>query len=418
MRVLQVLWDGGGNVAPQLAIARELASRGHAVTVLGHSCQRAKAEATGAGFRAFSRAPDADASSPETDLVRDWEAKTPIGAFARGRDNLMFGPALAFARDTLDAIDSADPDVVGWDYMLMGTGMAAERAAIRSAALIHTVYPMPAKGVPPFGLGMMPAKGAPGRARDALMRPLFTQLFKPGLEAVNEARAELGLEAQSGPFDQVLGADRALVLTSPAFDFAAGFELAGRPVFTGAIVDGADRGWTSPWEPDDTRPLVLASFSTTFMDQQDLANRVAEALGELPVRGLITTGPAIDPAALPAFENVRVERFVPHAAVLPQASAAVTHAGLGTVHAALAAGVPLVCIPDGRDQNDNAARVVFHGTGVRTGRGASSRKLAGLIGDVLDDHSYRRAATRMAGSFASDGGAVRAADELEALAGG
>ena len=38
--IVVVTWDGGGNVPPALAIARELAARGHGVRVLGHRSQR------------------------------------------------------------------------------------------------------------------------------------------------------------------------------------------------------------------------------------------------------------------------------------------------------------------------------------------------------------------------------------------
>ena len=79
LRVLQAFWDGGGNTAPQLGIARALVGRGHEVVFLGNECQREKVEASGAAFRPYRHAPANDASSPETDLLRDWEAKTPLG---------------------------------------------------------------------------------------------------------------------------------------------------------------------------------------------------------------------------------------------------------------------------------------------------------------------------------------------------
>jgi MGT family glycosyltransferase len=183
------------------------------------------------------------------------------------------------------------------------------------------------------------------------------------------------------------------------------------------VVDAAaDGSWDSPWASDDPRPLVLASFSTTYMGQHDLAERTVEALAELPVRGLLTTGPAIESAHLSPPENVHIRDFVPHAAVLPETSLVITHAGLGTVHAALAAGVPLVCMPDGRDQNDTAARVVFHGAGVRTGRGSSARKLRRVVDEALGDVSLKEGAERMARAFAGEDGAARAVEELESLA--
>ena len=69
--------------------------------------------------------------------------------------------------------------------------------------------------------------------------------------------------------------------------------------------------------------------------------------------------------------SVTFAQAVPHAAVLPSVDVVVSHAGLGTVTAALAHGVPLVCHPFGRDQHLNAQRVEAVGRG---GRGDVSRR--------------------------------------------
>ena len=110
--------------------------------------------------------------------------------------------------------------------------------------------------------------------------------------------------------------------------------------------------------------------------EEELLQRAADALGRLPVRGLVTTGPAIDPAVIRAPANVSVRRWVRHADVLPYCSAVLSHGGHGTVIKALAAGVPLVVAPLGRDQPDNAARVVRAGAGLRVSRKAKRRRPA------------------------------------------
>ena len=54
--IVVVTWDGGGNVPPALAIAAELAARGHGIRVLGHRSQRDAIEA--AGFTPVGRPRD------------------------------------------------------------------------------------------------------------------------------------------------------------------------------------------------------------------------------------------------------------------------------------------------------------------------------------------------------------------------
>jgi UDP:flavonoid glycosyltransferase YjiC (YdhE family) len=160
---------------------------------------------------------------------------------------------------------------------------------------------------------------------------------------------------------------------------------------------------------------VLVGLSTTFQDQQALLQRIVDALGRLPVRGLVTTGPAVDPQALRAGERVEVVRGVSHDVALDRADLVVTHAGHGTVIRALARGVPLVCIPMGRDQADTAARVVARGAGVRLPARASVARIATAVGRVLADPTYRANAGKLAEAIRADLAAARAIPELEDL---
>jgi UDP:flavonoid glycosyltransferase YjiC (YdhE family) len=108
--------------------------------------------------------------------------------------------------------------------------------------------------------------------------------------------------------------------------------------------------------------------------------------------------------------------MAPHARVLPHARAVVTHAGLGTVHAALAQGLPLVCLPIGRDQPDNAARVVWHRAGVRLSPKSSSDKIAAAVKAVLEDKAMASAARQLMEKFQADDAANAGPDEIERIA--
>jgi UDP:flavonoid glycosyltransferase YjiC (YdhE family) len=155
---------------------------------------------------------------------------------------------------------------------------------------------------------------------------------------------------------------------------------------------------------------------SSFQDQVGLLRRVADALGRLPVRGLITTGRAVEPVDVPAPGNVRVVRAAPHRVVLAEAAVVVTHAGHGSVLKALGVGVPLVCMPMGRDQKDNTVRVLCVGAGVRVSKDAPADRVAAAVRQVLDDPAYRAAARRFADTLAE---AARtrpsAADRAEGL---
>jgi UDP:flavonoid glycosyltransferase YjiC (YdhE family) len=102
--------------------------------------------------------------------------------------------------------------------------------------------------------------------------------------------------------------------------------------------------------------------------------------------------------------------------VLREASVVVTHAGHGTVMKALAAGVPLVCIPMGRDQKDNTARVLRLGAGMRLSKKSTPPQIAAAITEILERPQYLAAARRFAEVLAWEAAhRPGAADEAESL---
>ncbi|HET9111973.1 MAG TPA: nucleotide disphospho-sugar-binding domain-containing protein [Ktedonobacterales bacterium] len=416
---LFVLWAGGGNVPPQLALARRLIERGHRVSVLAPHVLKPAIETAGCAFLPLRAAPDHNSASQSDDPLKDWDTRTPIEAAARVRDNLIFGTAQAYYSDVTAAIDAARPDVIATDYLLLGAYVAAERAHLPLAALVHTVYPLPAPGMPPYGMGFQPAKGVLGRARDALFAQIFQRFYNARLEDLNRVRAHAGLAPLTSAFQQFYGASRLLVLTSPAFDFPA-TSLPANVRYVGPQIDDPAWGqaWTMPITLDERRPLVLVSLSTTYQRQEDVLRRVIAALADLPVQGLVTLGPALNQQDFALPPNVIAETYIPHTLVCPRADVVVTHGGLGTITAALAYGKPLVCIPMGRDQGDNAARVTYRGAGVICSRKASAEQLRQAIRRTLEEPSFRQSAQRLAADIARDGGPTVAIEEMERLAAG
>lgn len=415
---LFVDWEGGGNLPPALTLARQLAERGHRVRVLCDPADEADIRAAGCAFVSYTRAPHRPDKSPASDFIRDWEATSPMDALARSQQRIMFGPALDYASDVLAELAREPADALVINRSLFGAMAAAEKARLPFAVLMPGIYETPHPGVPPIGLGLMPAHGPLGMARDAVLTRVLRYLYGRGLPALNVARAQLGLDRLSHPWEQFDRASRVLVLTSEAFDFPA-TRLPANVRYVGPQLDGPAwvEPWQSPWpENEHPDPLVVVGFSTTQQQQTPVLQKVIEALGGLRAHGLVTVGPALDPAAFQPPANVIVRASVAHTQVFPHADVVVTHAGHGTVIRALRYGVPVVCLPMGRDQRDDAARVVAHGAGLRLSPKAPTEEIRAAILQVIEQPRFRVSARRLAQAIEADMREQRGVRELEAIA--
>ena len=128
---------------------------------------------------------------------------------------------------------------------------------------------------------------------------------------------------------------------------------------------------------------------------------------------MITTA-GVDPASLGDPGDALVAASSPPP-VLEEAEVVVCHGGMGITQKALAFGVPVCVVPWARDQLDVAAHVVEAGAGTRVPR----RRLtpARLAAAVEAARACRPGAARVKAGFEATGGAMAAADALEALLG-
>jgi MGT family glycosyltransferase len=414
-RFLLAIIDGGGTVPPAIGLARELVRRGHVVRVLADPTIAASAEAAGCGFVPWRTAPHVDSVADQTAMVVELERGSPLRQFAAIRDRLIVGGAPGYAADVVEAVDQEPVDAVLAEGAVPGILIGAHATGRPTAALMPNIYLRPTPGLPPMGTGWQPGRAALFRARDAAARALMRRVSATCLPGLNATLAAHGQPPIGDLFEVLDRCTEVLVLTSPSFDFPAP-RLPPNVRYVGPQLDDPEWAAGVDWRPAGDDPIVLVAASSTFQRQTDLLRRAAAALGQLPVRGLVTTGPAIDPAGIPAPGNVRVMRAAPHGPVLAEAAVAVTHAGHGSVLKALAAGVPLVCLPMGRDQKDNTVRVLRLGAGVRLPQRADPGRIAEAVRQVLDEPAYADAARRFADTLAMEAKTrPSAADRAEAL---
>lgn len=415
MHYLFAIWDGGGTVPVELGIAKRLMSRGHSVTVLADPVLLPDVTAAGAVFRPWQQAPHRETSALSDDVLKDWECRNPIELFGRIRDRVVTGPSAAYAADVRAALDEQPADAVIVNGALLGALIGAESRGVPSVAICPNIYLRRAQGMPPFGLGLKPARGRWGAARDTAINNLMSRLWRTGLPDLNAARRGLGLTALRDPWQQWDQCARVIVTTARAFDIPA--QLPANVSYVGPILDDPVWGQADLPDPNTELPLVVVGVSSTHVPgQADLLRRIVAALDALPVRGVVTTGPTIDPAEVPGTPTVQVVRAAAHSQLFAHASAVVTHAGHGTIIKALAAGLPVLCMPQGRDQSDNAVRAERHGAGLRLRRKASISAISNAVRELLDDPSYAAGARSLGATIRAEVENSTMVPELEDLA--
>lgn len=372
-RFLFVTWPGAGNQVPAIGVAAALREGGHQVSFAGYAAQRERFASLGFPFRVLAAAQRGWPTQPP----RDWMPVLADVVWAcRGH------------LDDLGRLLADEPvDTLVVDCLMFGALAAAERAEIPTAVLVHSC---PGALLPPDGPGEQSL-----------------------LTAVNKVRAAGGCAHLQRLWD-AWTPFRTLCTSVPELDPLAG-QLPAEFAFVGPVDEPCEpSGWTPPWPADDPRPLIVASFSTgPAWDQTSRVQRTLDALDDGSHRVLVTAG-MVDPQRVRVPGDAAVVPFIPHAEVFPDAAAVVTHAGHGTVAAAMRHAVPVVGLPNqAADQPALAAHLAKRGAGIALdGERATPADIRAAVEEVLGDNGYRDEAATIAAAIAAAPGATGAASLL------
>jgi MGT family glycosyltransferase len=404
----------GGNVSPIMPIVRRLATAGHRVRVMSDGVNRRDADSAGARFVSWKRAPSRSDLRREDDPP-DWSVsdKEGIGMVAQ----FLAGTAHAYAEDTIEELRREPADLLVCFDMLLGPMLGAEAIGQKLALLGTMISFFPLNGIAPLGSGLGAARTTEEMAAQDASRLEMNLILDSALPELNAARARFGMGPLTHLADQCMAASVHWLGTARAFDFGEAVlkpnmryagPLVGDPVWA--------EPWHSPWRKDDTRPLVLAGFSTSFQNHGAVLQRVIHAASTLPVRLLVTLGGPIELDELASAENTVVVRSAPHLEIMREASLVVTHGGHGTVMAALMHRKPLLVIPHGRDQADNAVRVTERCAGLALSRTASTGEICAALARLVFEQEFRTAAEALGDAVDAESRTSTLIADLEDLA--
>ena len=386
MRALFTCQPELGNFLPLTPVARAMVDAGHDVAFATPGLLRPVVE--GAGFRWIRAGVEHDA--PELIAVEAQRRQL------RGREFVRFSIECLFAGlrprrlvpELLALAESWRPDLFVHDSREFGAPIAAELLAVP-----HAKVEVHAAGEQPYKLPLL---------ADALQR----------------LRLELGLP--ECPIPEWL--DHYLVLTP----FPAVLTTVGNPIpptahhLRALPADDTTQAVPAWVDAIGSRPLVYVSMGTSFSGHRgpEIFSKLLAGLRDVGVEVVLTVGRDLDPAAFgPQPGHIHLERYLPLGVLLRRCSLVLFHGGSGTLGHAIAHGLPMVILPLGADQPENATRCAELGAS-RTleQEHLTPEHIRDVVRDVLHTPSYRVGAERLRAEFERLPGPEFAVGLLERLA--
>lgn len=380
-----------GHFLRVLDLAQQLTSRGHRVLFKAKATAAAEVQASGAEHIPYQHLldlQDLTALAPHAELPA-WFPKFPflpvqIRTIAQANN-------VQLAKEIEPVLRRERVDCVVHDFFDFGAAWAAERAGVpwASAGNMGTTL---TRDELPLVFTELPATKTLSKI------PALTHALGNQLVSMRAPRAKLGLPPYEGRTTDLVRA-----MTSPRLHIvmahralAGDVPLRDNQVFAGPTSFNVPSSTGAREAAPRVEPGTVVVSTTTTPKDEGLFRRVLEAVTPMSVPVLATSAGARDiPTGLGA--HIRLERYVPHDAVFPEARALVTHGGWGTVGRALTHGLPMLVIPLFGDQLLNAALVERAGLGRRLPLDqATPEAIRAELTALLADEGVRARARRVA----------------------
>jgi UDP:flavonoid glycosyltransferase YjiC (YdhE family) len=368
VRVLCTCLPGHGHFLPMHPFATALAAAGHEVAfaTAAEFCPHVEK----AGFTAFPAGLSLPRQLEEAGR-RYPEAQLPPGKerFETFVPRMLAGVAApARAADLVPLVAGWRPDVVVHDETELAGPVAAEAAGVpyadHSMGILRPLEMLRLAGrtlaplAEEWGVDVGPFAG--------LFRYLYLDVCPPRLQS-----REIGEVAVAHPMRNLAGP-------------GGGDEL---PAWVGALPQ---------------QPTAYVSLGTLFNRDATVFAAVLEGLRDEPLNVILTVGHDNDPEAFgPQPPNVRVERFIPQALLLPHCDVVLNQGGTAILDI-LGHGLPVLVLPRGANQFHNAEACVRAGAGRRLlPSEVWAEAVRREVRLLLDEASYREAAAAVAGELAA-----------------
>ena len=419
-RIVFTTWGSFGDIHPFMGLALEMKERGHRPAIATLSLYREKIEAAGLEF--YPLRPDSPSYNTEEgkELIR--RAMDLRNGPRYVMRDLLATHIRASYQDSLNAVTAGGgADLLVSHAIPMAAPLVAAVTGVKWISAVLSPVSLPSAFDPPT------PPEFPGLRKLLALHPAIARSFmglvkratESWIKPVRELRRELGLSRGEHPMFEGQHSPQAVlalfssVLAKVQPDYPPNTVITGFPFYDRNDGQPPSRElmqFLNSGEP----PILFTLGSAAVRVGDDFFRTSIEVARRLKRRALLLVSDTSNVRA-ELSDGIGVFDYAPHSLVMPRSSVVVHQAGIGTTGQALRAGRPMLIVPYGQDQPDNARRCAELGVGeVLPSNDYTLANAVAKLERLLSDESYSHNARKVASKIEQEDGANLACDIIEA----
>ena len=412
-RILFATIGSLGDLHPCIALGLELRRRGYQIVIASTAAYRARVESLGLGFHA---------------IRPDWQPSD--GALIAQCEDLKTGPQVLFRKLILPHLEHTYTDLLAaarsTDLMIAGelvfaAPLVAEKlglpwaSAILSPTSFLSAYDPSLLVNAPWLLKLRRAGWHVNKAALEMGMRFTRHWWKP----VRDLRQKEGLRPECSPLTRdKFSPHLVLALFSRSFaepqpDWPESTVQTGFVFYDGQSSGTREEDQLRAFLDEGEPPLVFTLGSTAVNHPGSFYESSMPAVRRLGKRAILLGVPE---EIGKATGDILSLPYAPYSQVFPRASVIVHQGGSGTTGRALRAGRPMLIVPYGWDQPDNAVRVERLGAALMVPRAKYAPETSvAALSRLLNEPDFTWNASIIGKKLAKEDGLTRACDAAELL---
>lgn len=283
--------------------------------------------------------------------------------------NLFLSGIEQLTREGVEKARAFNPDILVSDFGFIAGYCISEILEVPCAVIYHSGLPFKGDNVPPFGSGLPISENYSQTKLGKQLILMEEKTLQKLDKNLNSVRKKFNLSLMASqvlrtPYSKWLN-----LITSHGGIEAPRNNLTDNTFFIGTCFA------KTKVQPDSNFPFdqlqknkykIYVSLGTVFNNKPRVFKKIIAGLNISEFQVIVSAGGAYETLIRnPVPDNTMIFKTVPQVDLLPLVDLVIGHGGNNSTNETLSAGKPLIILPVGGEQGDNASRVEYLQAGIR-----------------------------------------------------